>query len=270
MLQFELPAKPLSQPQRDPFTPSQMSIKKARALRQLEYDPRLESHTYLAAIHQISGFAQITNYVTTALSVQSTADQNDDALIRLQESMAAALKGNKAGADGGVPIISISEDPELAKKKAEIAERDKARVQRRRQNQEERDRDRTTKNRTVVRTGLSVIALEDESLANSRARAKPARKSRRRNSEYSEDEEEYGGRARSKEDGYDVDGEFVVNDEEEVVENVSDDEESIGEDDTAQRKIPNKVDFLKGKGGENNVAGVRTNKRRVINDDDDE
>lgn len=239
----------------------------------------MDSQTYLAAPHISASFVRITNHVTTLLNVQSTANQDDDdAIIRLEESLASLNKGKKAGADGGVNIITVTEDPELAKKKAELAEKEKLRAQRRRQNQEERERDRANRvlGRSGLRTGgpgagLTIGSLEDDVMGAGRPRAKPARKPRRRNSEYSEDEEDYRNRGRTKEDEYDEDDGFLVRSDEEpeLVPDDSEEEEELGDDLEEPEEKPRKSSGSKPRPAEGGDSG-RTKRRRVVDEDDDE
>ena len=258
MEQYELQSKPLA------------------PLKRSAYEARLDSHTYLASVHQETSFAQITNHVTTSLSVQVTTDQNDDALVRLQESMAAAVKGNKNAPDGGVAIISISEDPEQAKKRAELAEREKIRAQRRRKNQEERERDRANRvlGRSGLRTGiggsLTVGGLEDdEGMGTSKPRTKPARKPRRRNSEYSDDESDFRNRGRTREDEYDEDDGFLVGSDEEpeVVADDSEEEEEMGEE-YPRKEARTKT--AESKDDQRDGGASRVKRRRVVDEDDDD
>ena len=247
----------------------------------MAYDASLDSHTYLATPYANASFARLTNHVTASLSIQSSTNEEDDALLRLQESMAAEIKGKKT--NGGLNIISTSEDPELAKKKAEIAERDKLKAQRRRQIQEERERDRANKvlGRSGLRTGmgggLTVGGLEDDDgMTTAKPRAnKPARKPRRRNSEYSEDEEDYRNRGRTKEDEYDEDDGFLVGSDEEpeVIQDDSEDEDMGDDLDDAVEDKPKKKNANKaktGKGGEDTATGARTKRRHVVDDEDED
>ncbi|KAL9117237.1 MAG: hypothetical protein Q9187_006227 [Circinaria calcarea] len=281
--QYELSAKPLAPPQRNPLKPTPTSMKPTRSSdKPAAYDASLDSHTYLASSYANVPFVRLTNHVTASLSVQSKVTEDDDALLRLQESMAAEIKGKKT--NGGLNIISTSEDPELAKRKAELAEREKLKAQRRRQIQEEKERDRANKVlgrsglRTGMSSGLTVGGLEDDDgMTTTKARAnKPARKPRRRNSEYSEDEEDYRNRGRTKEDEYDEDDGFVIGSEEEleVVQDDSEDEEMADdlddgvEDKPKKKKNPNKAKT--GKDGEDNPGGSRAKRRHVVDDEDED
>lgn len=248
------------------------------------YDSRLDSHTYLTAPHEQAGLIRITNHVTSSLAVKSSADQNDDALLKLQQSLAAATKGNKTAADGGLEIINISEDPELAKKKAEVAEKEKLRAQRRRQQQEERERDRT--NRVLGRSGfrpgglgpsLTIGTLEDDDgMAISRTRmSKPKKPTRHRNSEYSDDEEEFRGMGRTREDEYDEnDGFLVPSDEEPEIGGYGSEIEAEIEDDTDDKlkkhKRSGSTKAPRAIARENQATTGRMKRRRIIEDEDEE
>ena len=219
-----------------------------------------------------------THHVTTSLAVQSS-EQDDDALIRLQQGLAAAARGNKATVDGGVEVISISEDPENAKRRAELAEKEKAKMQRRYQIQQDRENTRANNvlKRSGLRTGglaggLTVGGLEDDDgMTGTKARKAKAKskKPRRRNSEYSDDED-FRGMARNREDEYDEDDGFLVgSDEEPEVGDESeeeaelDDEDEEAEDEVTRR--PKKADTV-----EDAAGGVRSKRRRVIEDEDDD
>ena len=273
--QYELIAKPIAPPQRDPVKPTPTSIAKGRGRGvngTASYDPHLDSHTYLASPQEQSSFVRITNHLTTSLTVKPSVIQDDDALLRLQDSLAAANKGNKATTNGRVGMIDILEDPELAKKKAEVAEREKIRAQRRRQNQEERERDRANRvlGRSGMRTGgissgLTVGGLEEEEgMGASRARASKAKRQRRRNSEYSEDEEDYRTRGRTKEDEYDEDDPFLAasDEEPEIGQDDSEEEEEMGSDQDADKRKKRKA---KGAG-----SGGRLKRRHVVEDEDED
>ena len=287
--QYELPAKPLAPPQRSPLKPTPTATNRGTKAAPA-YDPRLDSHTYLIAPHELASIMRITNHITTSLTVLPSSDQNDDALIRLQESLAAATKGNKTTANGGVGVIHISEDPELAKKKAEVAEREKLRAQRRRQQQEERERERANRvlGRSGLRTGaggLTVGGLEDDDggMANMRARpSKPKRMPRRRNSEYSDDEEDFRNRGRTREDEYDEDDGFLVGsdeepelvpdeseEEEEMVEEEEEEEEGRGRK-AAKKGSPKRERGVEAGAGDEGTAWGRGKRRRVIDEEEED
>ena len=187
--------------------------------------------------------------------------------------MAAAQKGNKTTQDGGVAVINISEDPETAKKRAEVAEKEKSKMQRRMQIQADRETNRNNNvlKRSGLRTGmgagLTIGGLEDDDgMATTRGRpSKPkSRRPRRRNSEYSDDEE-FRGRGRTREDEYDEDDGFLVGDEEPEVGEESEEEAEMDNDGTEEE-----VEKPKKRGSEEAGGGGRAKRRRVIEDEDED
>ena len=279
--QFALSAKALAPPQINPSKPTPTSLHGNQAVGKAPYNPRLDSHTFLASPHEAVSLLQITNHVTSSLAVQSYADQDDDALIKLQESIAAANKGHKG--TEGVEIMHITEDPELAKKKAEVAQKEMQKAARRRQQQEDKERDRS--NRVFGRSGLrpggyggglTVGGLEDdEGMARPRARPnKPkAKRPRRRNSEYS-DEEEFTTRGRTREDEYDEDDGFLVGSDEEPerVADESEEEEDIDMEDERPKKKSSQKEIAPEEAtpATGGSPRGRAKRRRFIDDEDED
>lgn len=283
--QFEITTKPLAPPHSTVLNSPESAASRSRSTSGVTpYDSRLDSHTYLIAPHEQASLVRITNHITSSLAVRSSSEQDDDALIKLQESLAAAAKGNRGTTDGGLEIISISEDPELAKKKAEAAEKEKLRAQRRRQQQEERERDRA--NRVLGRSGLrngghgaglTIGGLEDDDGINSTRgkMTKPKMKSTRRNSEYSDDEEYFRGKGRTREDEYDEDDGFLVGSDEEpeIMADESDEEAETADDLDGDAEYqsaggPKRVTALES--GDEGATEVRGKRRRVIEDEDED
>ncbi|KAL1967545.1 hypothetical protein VTN77DRAFT_3060 [Rasamsonia byssochlamydoides] len=200
-----------------------------------DYEAELDTHTYLAAAAETASVFRITSHLTHSLTVLPTDMETDDAVQRLRESLAAAARAGKK-ADGGVTIIEVKEDPELASKRAELAEKEKLKADRRRQQLAEREQTRTSR-RGAYRYpagGLTVGGLEDEDgMATTRAR--PAKKPRanRRGEIYTDEEEEYDRRGRTREDRYDEDDGFLVGSDEEpeVVEDDEEEEEELEDED---------------------------------------
>ena len=279
--QYVLSAKALAPPQINPPKPTPTSLSGNKAIGKPGYNPQQDTHTYLASPHEAVSLIQLTNHITSALAVQQSADQDDEATIRLAESMAAAHKGPKG--TEGVEIIHITEDPELAKKQAELAQKEVQKAARRRQLQEEKERDRSARvlGRSGLRPGgygggLTVGGLEDDDgMARPRARGSKmkARKPRRRNSEYS-DEEDFANRGRTREDEYDEDDGFLVgsDEEEEVAADESEEDEDIDMGDERPSKKPSKRDSV----AEEKTAAPagsprsRAKRRRVIDDEDED
>ena len=196
------------------------------------YNTKLDSHVYLGAPSEASSVIRLTSHLTSSLSILPTTVETDDAVQRLQESLAAATRANHKNADGTVTMLDVTEDPELAKKQAELAEREKLREARKRQMAADRDLDRGRRVGLSARTGgagLTVSGLEgeDEMLT---TKARGGKKSRRRTNQrgeiYSDDEDEYDRRGRTRQDEYDEDDGFLVRSDEEEEEEGAD-----GEDD---------------------------------------
>lgn len=290
--QYALSAKALAPPQTNPRKP----VPTAKKLNRLNagaapesYDARLDSHTYLVTPHESAQILRITNHITASLAVQSNSVEDDDALIRLQERMAAA-KANKTSGEGGVEMLTVKEDPELAKIKAEAAEKEKIKAQRKRQQQEERERDRANRvlGRSGLRTGgygmgagLTVGTLESEDgMATTRPSRpnKPRKKPRRRNSEYS-DYEDFRSRGRTKEDEYDEDDGFLVGSDEEpeIVDDASEEEEDVelGDEDAEGEVVEEEEErpakpAAKREATDDGAADGRAKRRRVVEEDEDE
>ena len=268
-------------------TPTQIILPNHPENHQLKYDPLMDSHTYLAAPHEHATLIRHTNQITTSMTINSE-EQQDDAVQRLQESMDALKKGTKKNADGGLEVISITEDPELAKKRAELAEKEKNAAQRKLQAQQEKAEGRANNvlRRSGLRNGLSgltVGGLEDEDgmgATKGRLPKPKAKRARHRNSEYSDEEEELG-RGRTREDEYDEDDGFLVRSDEDVEEDADEDEEdeedidmdAEGEDDEEVVGKEKEKEKEKEKPKEAEVppptSGARS-KKRVIDDDEDE
>ncbi|KAL9597272.1 MAG: hypothetical protein Q9219_005253 [cf. Caloplaca sp. 3 TL-2023] len=286
--QYALSAKALAPPQTSPRKPVPTAKKPNRAAlvgaAPEPYDARLDSHTYLVTPHESAQILRITNHITASLAVQSNSVEDDDALIRLQERMAAA-KANKTSGEGGVEMLTVKEDPELAKMKAEAAEKEKIKAQRKRQQQEERERDRANRvlGRSGLRTGgygigggLTVGGLEGDDFTRPSRPNKPRKKPRRRNSEYSEDED-FRFRSRTKEDEYDEDDGFLVGSDEEpeIVDDASEEEEDadveLEDEDGEGKGVDEKVTpAVKRAATDSGATSGRTKRRRVIQEDEDE
>jgi RNA polymerase-associated protein LEO1 len=200
------------------------------------YEAGLDSHVYLGAAAETASLFRLTSHLTHALTVLPTSVETDDAVQRLQEAMAAAARGNKATVDGGVTVIDVKEDPELAKKQAELAEREKLRLTRRREQLADRDLDRGRRVGMPYRSagaGLTINGLEDDDgMRTTRPRARKSR-ANRRGEIYTDEEDEYDRRGRGREDEYDKDDGFLVGSDEEpeIVEDDDDEEELEDEDD---------------------------------------
>jgi len=299
--QYRIPGNPLAPPQRNPPKPTPLSSRKDRR-GAAGYTAEKDSFMYLLAPQAQAMILRTTNKLTTSLLIHPPDEPNERAVEALQLALARAQGGGMG--DAGLNIISISEDPELAKKKAELAEKEKERARKRREGQEARNRERQDRGGRPSgyggRGGLTLEGLEDDELGagvgrvrNTKPRAKPKRKPNRRGEILTdEDEEGYGAggaRGRTREDSYDNEDGFLVDDEDED-ENVeeSEEEEDIDEGiDLESHKTKTKspkrnrdetnVEDLDAEGepddeveaGVDDAAVARGKRRRVIDDDEE-
>lgn len=198
-----------------------------------EYDPKLDSHVYLGAAAEAASVFRLTSHVTHGISILPSSIETDDAVQRLQESLAAAARGGKKTADGSAPVIEVKEDPELAKRQAEMAEREKLKAARRRQQLADRELDRGRRVGVSHRTGgagLTVGSLEDDDGMRTTS-AKKQRKPNRRGEIYTDDEEDYDRRGRTREDEYDEDDGFLAPSDEEPEVADDDEEDELADED---------------------------------------
>jgi RNA polymerase-associated protein LEO1 len=259
-----------------------------------DYDPSKDANAYLGAPHTSSNLLQVIAPISAAMKILPTGSQTDESVLRLQTSLAAA----QASHDPFAAIKNIKEDPEMAKKAAEQAEKDIARQKRKKE--AELERQFTRRDKVLGRSGLSrgiglsVAGLEDEDGMPTTARPKKAkRKMNRRGDIYSDDEDEAYPRGRTKEDEYDLyDGFMAASDEEPEI---YEDEDAPGEEDDPDvddLEIEGRETVVQGKtrgeaGRERETTPKRTvdeepmagvagsphagrKKRRVIDDDDDD
>lgn len=291
-VQYEMDPNPLAPPQRNPLKPTPTSVK---AQKSGTYNEKKDQFTYLIAPVMAAESLRVTHKITTGLQVKQSASATDDAVEKLQKALATAAKANNTHG-GGIEMVKITEDPEMQRKRAEVAEKEKARARKRREAQEERERDRS--NRTLGRHGLSTGRfggagglttgmLEDDELGAGRPRPKQAKKARPRkaNSEYSSDED-HGRRAFHDNDEYDRDDGFVADsDEEEGMLEEDDDEDpddGIVEEPRRERtpKRPAPAKEASGAGEDEDAEGEvddevvqqagRKKRQRVVSDDEDE
>ncbi|KAJ5587897.1 uncharacterized protein N7459_003662 [Penicillium hispanicum] len=243
-----------------------------------DYDTKLDSHVYLGAAAETAMMFRLTSHVTHGLTVLPTTLETDDAVQKLQESLAAASRGSKQTADGSAPVIDMREDPELAQRKAEHMEKEAIKAERRRQMLADREADRDRGRRAAPRplqTGLSVGGLEDDGLLTTRPRGKPRRTNRR--GEINTDDEDDYGRGRTREDEYDEDDGFLVGSDEDVEEEAEDDEEELEDEDmdaegeadeeVAPAKPTRKLDAETPRSG---TPPARKKNRYVVDDEDED
>ncbi|CAI7645355.1 unnamed protein product [Penicillium palitans] len=244
-----------------------------------DYDHKLDSHVYLAAGLETAQVFRLTSHITQGLTILPTTLETDDAVQRLQEQLAAAARGSKQTAAGTAPRYELTEDPELAGRRAEMMEKEAIKAERRRQQLADREADRGRRH-GATRTGpsgLSVGGLEDGGLLTTRPRAKPRRQNRRGEIYTDDEEEDYSRGARNREDEYDEDDGFLVGSDEELEEEAEDEEEELededmdaeGEDDVeaAPAKAARSKPEPQARAG---TPPARKKNRYVVDDEDDE
>ena len=200
---YELQSKPLA-PRKDEKT----------------YKEVQDSHSYVASPSITSQLLLLVGHLQNQYTIIPNKDVEDEALEKLQNSLLAATrKGDK-----GISFVPTV-DPELAKKQAEAAEKERMRAQRRRENAAERAT--MTRSGRGIGGGLTVDDLEGRGRRAPGSGRKPAgaKRPRRRPDYDSDDDLPRGGRTR--EDEYDREDDFLASsdEEEEVDEGGEGDEE---------------------------------------------
>jgi RNA polymerase-associated protein LEO1 len=255
------------------------------------YQEVRDSHSYVAAPSIASQMVVTVGHLTNQYTVRPNKEVEDDALEKLQRSLEAAAKAKKGDDKNGPRVITNTQDPELQKKRAELAEKERMRAQRRRETAAEKA--------NLPRRpggGLSVDDLEGRGgrRAPGSGRKPPGAKRPRRRPEYDSDDDL--PRGRNREDEYDKEDDFLASSDEDLEEGQEDDDDEEEEiiDDESDREEP-KAKKLKTSQPEETsdadadaeadldddevvaaptasdlAAGGRGRKRNVIEDEDDE
>ncbi|RKF79824.1 hypothetical protein GcC1_042011 [Golovinomyces cichoracearum] len=189
------------------------------------YQEIQDSHTYLATPSIASQLLLLVGHMTNQCTVLPNKDIEDDALEKLQKSLAAATRGGSKDDMGGPELITKTEDPELQKKKAEIAEKERMRAQRRRELAAEKQN--LQRFHGTGRGGLNIDDLEGRSSRRDHAVGRKTSKPRRNRSSY--DSEEESNVVRNREDEYDKEDDFLA-DSDEDIEETGDEQDDTDED----------------------------------------
>lgn len=255
------------------------------------YQEVQDSHSYVAAPSIASQMVVTVGHMTNQYTVRPNKEVEDDALEKLQRSLEAAARAKKGDDKNGPRVIANTQDPELQKKRAELAEKERMRAQRRRETAAEKA--------NLPRRpggGLSVEDLEGRGGRRTpgSGRKAPGTKRPRRRPEYDSDDDL--PRGRNREDEYDKEDDFLASSDEDLEEGQEDDDEEEEEviDDESDREEPKTKKLKTSKPEEtsdadadaeadldddevatapvtNEPAGAgRGRKRNVIEDDDDE
>jgi RNA polymerase-associated protein LEO1 len=271
---YELQTKPLAPP-RDNKT----------------YQEVQDSHSYVATPSLVSQLLVMVGHMTNEYTVRPNKEVEDDALEKLQRSLAAATRGGHKGDDkNGPELITNTQDPELQKKRAELAEKERMRAQRRREAAAEKA---GLRGPTSGRGGLSVDDLEGRSGRRAPGSARKPAKQRRHRPEYDSDDDLPRG-GRNREDEYDKEDDFLASSDEDLEEGGGDDDEDEEEmlDEESERDEPKHKKLKLSKPEETSDADAdaeadldddeapaapvvepavgRGRKRNIIEDDDDE
>ncbi|KIX96977.1 uncharacterized protein Z520_07091 [Fonsecaea multimorphosa CBS 102226] len=256
--------------------------KKLSGSQHQDYDPTKETNHFLAAPHAAAGIdLQIIAPFDASMKIQPAGDQADEAEMKLRQSIAATTQMHESP----TTFKSVKEDPELAKKAAEMFEKERARADRRREAAQDRQfmrRDRVLGKSGLGRStggaGLSIAGLEDDD-GMPTARGKKAtakrRKTNRRGDIYSDDEDEETFRRRGREDEYDREDDFLAasDEEPEIYEDEGEEEVEAEEEDpdVDDLEIEGRETVLQGRtrGGARDRDRDRTPKRALRDEDED-
>ncbi|KAI9734126.1 MAG: hypothetical protein M1818_006671 [Claussenomyces sp. TS43310] len=210
---YELQSKPLAPPLSDPKG----------------YNDVLDSHQYLAAPHMFAQILQVVGHITNQYSVLPNKKIADAALEKLSVQLQAATRGhNKGDNKDGIAVIVNTQDPELQKKQAEQAEKERMKAQRRRETAAAKAEAQTGRIRSAIGGGLSLDDLEGRGprrTGPTKKRTAPSgpRRSRKR-ADYSDDEDDLP-RGRHREDEYDLEDDFLAASDEEIEEEEASEED---------------------------------------------
>ncbi|ROT36871.1 hypothetical protein SODALDRAFT_352106 [Sodiomyces alkalinus F11] len=254
------------------------------------YQELQDGHYYAAAPNLSSNHYMMVGHVSEQYAVRPGKEVEDDALAKLAERMAAASRGVHE-AD---MIIKTVKDPELQKRQAEQAEKERMKAQRRRETTQARQEGGAGAGARYGRSGgagaLSIGDLEGRK-AGGGSRKRGASgvgaggRAKRRRPEYDSDDDLPSG-ARRAGDDYDLGDDFIApsdedlsdegggdDDDDEEEEEVLDDED----EDEAPRKKRRRSVESEDEDAEGDLddevaaeSTSRARRRPVIHDEDDE
>lgn len=243
------------------------------------YSEIQDAHYYTAAAHLSSNCLLVVGHLTEQYAVRPNFTVQDDALERMRQKMTEAAKAKTDDF-----IIQTTEDPELAKKRAELAEKERNKAQRRRETAAAKMDGSSSR---YARGALSIGDLEGgrrgaaAAGAGGRKRGAAGAQSRKRNrnAEYDSDDDLPGGSGRH--DEYVLD-DFAVASDEEGSEGEEEDEEEILDDEEEDEDAPRRkrqrtaekedgdADAEADMDDDEAPAPASRRRRRVVEDDDEE
>ncbi|KAF4819636.1 RNA polymerase-associated protein LEO1 [Colletotrichum siamense] len=231
------------------------------------YSDLQDGHYYAAAAEYSSNFLMFVGHVTDQFIVRPGKEVQDDALAALAERMATVTQKPQEKD----MIINTIQDPELRKRQAEQAEKERMKAQRRRETAAAK---LTDSSRGYGRGGgLSIGDLEGRRGAGRKRPGAP--KQKRRRPEYDSDDDLPSGARRQ--DDYDMEDDFIVGSDDEISEGPDDDNEEILDDDDEDERPRSKKrqkmsDDEDADGDEDDMMepSGRGRRRHVVDDDDSE
>ena len=254
-----------------------------------KYQELQDAHYYAAAAHLSTSMMLTVGHVTEQYSVRPNRSEADDALKRLTDRLQAASQTSA----GSNMMIRTLRDPELAKKEAELAEKERDRARRRRETQAARADGGGGGGGGRNWGGLSVGDLEGAGGGAGRRSGGPRKKgsgaprAKRRRDEYDSDDD-LPGDARRKDDYYDKEDDFIASsndgsddeggrggdddDEEEILEDLDDDdeeEERAAPSRRTKRQKTAEIDDDADGDEDDDVPASRRNRRHIVDEDEE-
>jgi len=235
------------------------------------YQEVQDAHYYAAAAHLTTNSLLIIGHFTEQYTIRPNKEVQDHALERLKANLAESKK------ERNDMIIVTTEDPELQKKQAELAEKERLKLQRRRETAAARADGAGGRYKGGA---LSIGDIEGRrAAAGGRKRGAPGGpKKKHRRPEYDSDDDLPSGARRP--DNYDMEDGFLVDseDESEEAEDDEDEEEILDDDDdedeaprTKKRKTAKAADVdAEADLDDTEASAGASRRRRQIIDDDEE
>ncbi|GAO14012.1 hypothetical protein UVI_02035650 [Ustilaginoidea virens] len=239
------------------------------------YNELHDGHYYAAAAELGSNLLMTVGHLAEQFNVRPNKAVGDDALSVLAERMAQASKS----VNDGDMIIRTTRDPELQKKQAEMAEKDRMKAQRKRENAAWKMDSGLGRS---ARGGLSIGDLESgRGFGSARKRGVAgSTKPKRRRPEYDSDDDLPQGVGRRED--YDMDDGFLVGSDEEEMDSAAEEEEEEEEfldDENGNRRSrskrqrtaePDEDEDAEGDEVEASEPSARARRRNVVDEDEDE
>ncbi|KUI54070.1 hypothetical protein VP1G_01440 [Cytospora mali] len=249
-----------------------------------------DAHRYFAAAHMFDQQMLTVGHISEEWTIRPDKQRVEEDTELLREQMSRARPGMKEGE----MIITTTQDPELQKKQAEMAEKERIRAQRRRENAQAR-MDGGGGGGGYRRGGLSIDALEGGRRSTAGRKrgpgggAKRGRGRGRGGSDYDSDDDLPSGAHGQNE--YDREDDFIASSDDEAMESgENNDEEEEGDDildvvDREQDERPRaKRQRIEHSDADDDADGdpedsaaahasadhARRHRRRVVDDDDDD